>query len=105
MNIKLIEVNNKNEELFFNIYDEDIDKNIGILFTVSNHIAYEIEPEYRGKGAATEAVKKILERIDKPILEITFKNIPSIKVAKKVGFSLQRIEGEYGIYEYKPMKR
>ncbi|MBE6154676.1 MAG: GNAT family N-acetyltransferase [Firmicutes bacterium] len=105
MNIKLIEVKSQNNELFFNIYDQDINKNIGILFTSLNHVAYEIYPEYRGQGAATEAVKKLLERIENPILEITFTNIPSIKVAKKAGFTLRRIEGEFGIYEHNHLKR
>ena len=98
MNIHLVEVSNQNGEMFFNIFDSDIDENIGILFTVGDNVAYEIKEEFRGKGAATEALKKSLEKIKKPKLEITFYNIPSMKVAKKAGFKLIRTEGDFCIY-------
>ena len=39
------------------------------------------------------------ENNENPLLEITFSNIASIKVAKKSGFVLKRVEGEFGIYE------
>lgn len=98
MNIKLIEVSNRNNEMFFNIFDSDIQEIIGILFTVGDSVAYEIKEEFRGQGAATDALKKVLEKIKNPKLEITFNNIPSIKVAKKAGFKLIRTEGSFGIY-------
>jgi len=105
MNIKLIEVSNQGNEMFFDIYDEDLKEKVGILFTMSGHIAYEIKPEFRCRGMATEALRKVLQKIDRPILEITFSNVPSIKVAKKLGFSLKRTEGEFGIYERDSLKR
>lgn len=98
MNIKLIEVSNRNNEMFFNIFDSDIQEIIGILFTVGDSVAYEIKEEFRGQGAATDALKKVLDRLKNPKLEITFNNLPSIKVAKKAGFKLIRTEGSFGIY-------
>jgi predicted acetyltransferase len=100
MNVVLVEIENKQDELVFNIVDRDININIGILFTVGNHIAYEIKPEFRGQGAATAALKKITSQMKKPVLEITYNNIASKKVALKAGYSLVRIESPFEIYEY-----
>lgn len=54
--IELMEVERKQNELFFNVVDKDTNLEIGILFTIGNHVAYEIKPEFRGQGAATEAL-------------------------------------------------
>ena len=48
---------------------------VGILFTVENHIAYEVYEEYRNQGIATDALKQITGKIDRPILEIKCDNI------------------------------
>ena len=47
MNIDLVEIENKNSELFFNIINKDNNDIVGILFTVENHIAYEVYEKYR----------------------------------------------------------
>ena len=99
MEIELILVYNKENEEFYKIIDSKTKKQVGIIFSVLNHIAYEIYPEYRRNGLATKALKKLIRKIEHPLLEITFSNIASIKVAKKSGFVLKRVEGEFGIYE------
>lgn len=99
MNVKLIEVEKVKDELTFDIVDSDINTVIGILFTVGNHIAYEIWPQFRGNGAATDALKLITSKIDRPVLEIKYNNIASQKVALKSGYKLIRNEYPFGIYE------
>jgi predicted acetyltransferase len=99
MNIQLLEIENKNGKLFFNIVDRDTNLTVGIIFTVANHIAYEIEPEFRGYGIATEALKIVTSKIDKPTLEITYNNIASKKVALKAGYVLVKNEPLFEIYE------
>lgn len=42
MNIDLVERERKKGELFFNIVNKDNNDVVGILFTVENHIAYEV---------------------------------------------------------------
>ena len=100
MNIELIEVEKKKNELFFNVIDTDINTQIGILFTIDNHIAYEIYPQFRGQGAATDALKIITEKIDKPVLEIAADNVASKKVALKAGYTLVRKTPSFEFYEY-----
>lgn len=100
MNIQLIEIENKGNELFFNVIDKDTDILVGILFTVANHIAYEIKPEFRGNGAATAALKIITSQINRPILEISSNNFASKKVALKAGYSLVKNEQHFEIYEF-----
>lgn len=99
MNIDLVEIENKNSELFFNIINKDNNDIVGILFTVENHIAYEVYEKYRNQGIATVALKLITERIEKPILEIKYDNIASKKVALKSGYTLVGRETSYDIYE------
>ena len=99
MNIDLVEIENKNSELFFNIINKDNNDIVGILFTVENHIAYEVYEKYRNQGIATVALKLITERIEKPILDIKCDNIASKKVALKSGYTLVRRETSYDIYE------
>ena len=99
MNIDLVERERKKGELFFNIVNKDNNDVVGILFTVENHIAYEVYEEYRNQGIATDALKQITERIEKPILEIKYDNIASKKVALKSGYTLVRRETSYDIYE------
>lgn len=100
MNIELVEIERKKDELFFNIVDKDTDTNVGILFTVGNHVAYEVYPEFRSRGIATESLKDITSRIKSPILEITSDNLASKKVAEKVGYRLTKMEYPFEIYEY-----
>lgn len=100
MNVELIEVEKKQKESFFNIIDKDTNMNIGILFTVNNHIAYEIYPNFRGQGAATEALRLITSQIKNPILEITSNNIASKKVALKAGYTLVKNQCQFEIFEY-----
>ena len=99
MNIDLVERERKKGELFFNIVNKDNNDVVGILFTVENHIAYEVYEEYRNQGIATDALKQITERIEKTILEIKYDNIASKKVALKSGYTLVRRETSYDIYE------
>lgn len=106
MNIRLEEVtrDRENKEIFYNIINADNNEEVGILFTVENHIAYEVYPKYRGQGIATEALKYITSQLNRPILEIQLNNIPSKKVALKAGYSLVKTEGNFEIYE-KPKKK
>lgn len=100
MNIQLIEIEKKKNELFFNVIDRDINTQIGILFTIDNHIAYEIYPEFRGQGAATDALKIITKKINKPVLEISIDNIASKKVALKAGYTLVKKTASFEFYGY-----
>ena len=99
MNIDLVEIERKKSELFFNIVNKDNNDVVGILFTVENHIAYEVYEEYRNQGIATDALKQITGKIDRPILEIKYDNMASKAVALKAGYSLVRRETSYDIYE------
>lgn len=100
MNIYLEEVTNDKGELFFNIRDKDTNQKVGILFTVDNHIAYEVYEEFQGQGAATDALRIITSTLPNPVLEITFDNIASKKVALKAGYVFkQRVPG-FDIYEH-----
>lgn len=100
MNIELVEVDKNKNELFFNVMDTSINTQIGILFTIDNHIAYEIYPEFRGQGAATDALKIITKKINKPVLEISVNNTASKKVALKAGYTLVRETASFEFYEY-----
>lgn len=100
MRIELVEKEIKGEELFFEIVDMDTNTNVGILFTVGSSIAYEVYPDFRRQGIATESLKRITSKIDRPILEITSNNIASKKVANDAGYKLVKIEGTFEIYEY-----
>lgn len=100
MKIELIEVQREKRELFFDIVDAITKIKIGILFTIDNHIAYEIKEEFRGKGAATEALRLITSRIKNPTLEIANNNIASKKVALKSGYVLVKQQLTLEIYKY-----
>lgn len=100
MTVELEEVEKKQNELFFNIIDRDTNSKIGILFTVNNHVAYEIKPEYRGQGAATDALKIITLQIKNPVLEIKYNNIASKKVALKSGYTLVEEQPPFEIYKH-----
>ena len=100
MDVELVELENKRGELFFNIVDKITKLEIGILFTVNNNVAYEIKPEFRGKGAATNALKLITSQIKRPVLEIKHNNIASKRVAIKSGYVLVREQSSFEIYEY-----
>lgn len=79
-------------------------KKIGILFTIFEHIAYEIYPEFRGNGYATEALKlatkEIAREYGKSILEIHINNVASSKVALKSGYVLIKTNGEFNMYRH-----
>lgn len=100
MKIELVEIDRKEDELFFEIIDRDTNVNVGILFTVGSHIAYEIYPQFRKQGIATESLKYITFKINRPILEITSDNFASKRVAEKAGYKLTRMEYPFEIYEY-----
>ncbi len=97
MNIKIELVEKHGDELFFDIIDTDLNIKVGFLFTVGEHIAYEVKKEFRGMGIATTALREITRRLKRPVLEITHDNIASKKVAEKVGYVLVR---ENKILEY-----
>ena len=65
------------DEKFFDIMLDN--QKIGILFTVLEHIAYEIQPEFRGNGYATMALKlatkEIAREYGKSVLEIHINNL------------------------------
>ena len=107
MNIKLEEVtrDRDNEEIFYNIINADNNDEVGILFTIQNHIAYEVYPKYRGQGIATDALKYITSKLNKPTLEIQLNNVASKKVALKAGYSLIKTEGNFEIYEIDKKKK
>lgn len=98
MNIKLTLTKETEGELWFDIIDQDTNSNIGYLFTIGNHIAYEIKEEFRGKGAATEALRLITKKLNRPVLEITHDNLASKRVAEKVGYVLARENRALEIY-------
>ena len=91
------------DEKFFDIMLDN--QKIGILFTVLEHIAYEIQPKFRGNGYATEALKlatkKIANEYGKSILEIHINNLASAKVALKSGYVLVGKDGDYNMYHHK----
>lgn len=102
--ITLIEVLSKktSDEKFFDIMLDN--QKIGILFTVLEHIAYEIQPSFRGNGYATEALKlatrEIAQEYGKSILEIHINNLASTKVAIKSGYVLVGRDGDYNMYHH-----
>lgn len=49
----------KKSELFFNIVNKDNDEIVSILFTVKNHIVYEVYEKYRNQGIVADTLKKI----------------------------------------------
>ena len=100
MNVELIEKSRNNNELFFSIFDKDTKNNVGILFTVEDHVAYEVFEEYRNQGAATQALREITTRMNRPVLDIRKDNIYSIKTAKKVVYKLYQTGGTFEIYAY-----
>lgn len=58
-----------------------------------SHIYYEINPEYQGKGYATEVLKLLLDearaiQLDKVLLSVATANIPSVRVIEKNGGEL-----------------
>lgn len=102
MDVYLEEIEKKSNELFFKIIDRDTNQKVGILFTVGNHIAFEVYEKFQGQGAATDALKIITSRIPNPVLEITYNNVASKKVALKAGYVFQKRNPLFDIYEYSP---
>lgn len=107
MNIKLEEVmrDKENKEVFYNIINVDNGDEVGILFTIEDHIAYEVYEKYRGQGIATDALKYITSKLNKPSLEIQLNNIASKKVALKAGYTLVKTEGNFEIYHMESKKK
>lgn len=70
--------------------DFDFENNIG-------EVGYVLNPSYQGKGYMTEAVNAVLSvafvriGLDKVVLRIMEENRASIRLAKRLGFSLERI--------------
>lgn len=87
--------------MFFDIVDQDINATVGILFTVGSHVAYEVYDEFRNQGIATQALKYITSKINRPVLEIKYNNMASKAVALNAGYKLNRVEHPFEIYEYK----
>lgn len=71
---------------------------INLLF--DGEIWYQIYEDFRNKGYATEAVSKIISsnRNRGFYLVIDFRNKPSRKVAKKLGFKYKRRNGKLLIF-------
>ena len=88
------------------VFDKDTDKLIGRIgvenreesaeiFTAeqSVELGYIVAPEYQGSGIATEVCKVVIEYMIEEFLITRFtarvneKNVPSVKVIKKLGFS------------------
>lgn len=71
---------------------------INLLF--DGEIWYQIYKDFRNKGYATEAVSEIINsNINKYFyLVIDYRNKPSIKVAKKLGFKRERKNRDLIIY-------
>ena len=105
MNIKLKLIEEKEDELWFDIVDEDSHEKVGYLFTVGEHIAYEVEEKYRGKGIATICLKEITKRFKNPVLEITYDNLASQRVAQKAGYVLVRENPLLQFYAYPKSKK
>lgn len=107
MNIEIFEERNipNSKYVTYVIIDKDNNRELGCIFTLENHIAYEIFPEYRCQGIATEALKYITSKINRPVLEIQVNNIPSKKVALKAGYTFIKNEGNFDIYHYEQKKK
>lgn len=107
MNIELHETirDDKNHEIFYDVINSDNKDVVGVIFTINNHIAYEIEEKYRGNGIATEALKYITSKLNRPVLEIQINNVASKKVALKAGYTFVKTKGNFDIYQkYKKKK-
>ena len=65
---------------------------------MEDHVAYEVFEEYRNQGTATQALREITTRMNRPVLDIRKDNIYSIKTAKKVGYKLYQTGGTFEIY-------
>ncbi len=105
MNIELVEEERNGNELFFSIFDKDTGNIVGILFTVENHVAYEVYEQYRNQGAATQVLRAITSKMNRPLLDIRKDNIYSIKTAKRVGYKLIESGGPFDIYTYENTSR
>lgn len=64
------------------------DEKIGYVHMVNNEIGYFMNPEYRGKGIGSKAVKKMMELNQRPTYFATIhnKNTESINLVTKLGF-------------------
>lgn len=100
MNVELVEEDRKDNELFFSIFDKDTGNIVGILFTVGDHVAYEVFEMYRNQGAATQALRSITSKMNRPLLDIRKDNIYSIRTAKRVGYKLIETGGPFELYAY-----
>lgn len=67
---------------------------------MEDHVAYEVFEEYRNQRAATQALREITTRMNRPVLDIRKDNIYSIKTAKKVRYKLYQTGGTFEIYAY-----
>ena len=67
---------------------------------MEDHVAYEVFEEYRNQGTATQALREITTRMNRPVLDIRKDNIYSIKTAKKVVYKLYQTGGTFEIYAY-----
>lgn len=70
------------------IKDEKGDRIGHVHIMQNNEIGYSVIPQFRGKGIGTDAVRKIIElnSRERYFLTIHNDNIPSVKLAKKLGF-------------------
>lgn len=80
---------------FFILLKETREKIGTVVMIYDGEIWYNVDKLFRKKGYATESVSKLINISEGNYfyLSIRFINTPSIKIAKKLGFSLQRING------------
>lgn len=107
MNIDIIEDPKVKDSKYisYTIVNLDNNEEVGYIFVLDNHIAYEIFQKYRRQGIATYALKYITTKLDRPVLEIQINNIPSKKTALKAGYTFIKNEGNFDIYHYDKKKK
>lgn len=72
-----------------------------VILLFDGEIWYKILEPFRSNGYATEAVSKLIgiSKFSYFYLSIDYKNIPSKKVANKLGFTYKRKNGKSLLYE------
>ena len=81
-------------------------KSISLPEGFESHVYYEINPEYQGRGYATEVLKLLLDearviKLDKVLLSVATANIPSVRVIEKNNGKLIRAGFTTNNEEYK----
>ena len=88
--------------------EKDSGKKIGVFGLVINdkdsaEINYLLAPDAQHKGYAVEAIRRLIEFTDSMnvshiIAEIHKENEPSVRLVQKLGFVLEKAEGDFEIY-------